>query len=267
QQFVKLQRGMRNGFMVASFGLDVVSRPRFLGQCRRLRLHPPRGAPCLRHDSQATGQETFATRNMGREKSVAIRRPEVLTAETAITVNPPVPCGNFEYSLPDGHSRRRKQRRGERQGPTAGELVIRKSPGVVHKTFHHAAALQPPARACAGLGYSGGWFSRWWLWFFMKVAIPRRACSSVWKRCKWRHVGSLVPGPLAELDLLDLPRARHGELVDEGDVPGDLEAGHAAATMRDHLLLGERAAGLELHEGHRHLDEPAIGHADHGGGL
>src|SRR5215471_13770759 len=93
----------------------------------------------------------------------------------------------------------------------------------------------------------------------MKVAITRRACSSVWKRCKWRHVGSLVPGPLAELDLLDLPRARHGELVDEGDVPGDLEAGHAAATMRDHLLLGERAAGLELHEGHRYLAEPAIG--------
>src|SRR5215471_12047378 len=154
---------MRNGFMVASFGLDVVYRTRFLGQCRRLRLHHSRGAPCLRHDSQATGQETFATRNMGREKSVAIRRPVVLTAETAITVNPSVPCGNFEYSLPDGHSRRRKQRRGDRQEPTAGELVIRKSAGVVHKTFHHAAALQPSARACAGLRYSRRSVSHSWL--------------------------------------------------------------------------------------------------------
>src|SRR5215469_18269052 len=100
----------------------------------------------------------------------------------------------------------------------------------------------------------------------MKVAIARRACSSVWKRCKERDFGPLVPGPLAELDLLDLPRARHGELVDEGDVPGDLEAGYAAAAMRDHLLLGKRAAGLELHEGHPDLGEPAIGHAHHRGG-
>src|SRR5215470_7716913 len=90
---------------------------------------------------------------------------------------------------------------------------------------------------------------------------------STWCRREGFGRRPLVPGPLAELDLLDLPRARHGELVDEGDVPGDLEASHAASAMRDHLLLGERAAGLELHEGHRDLGEPAIGHADQAAAL
>ena len=64
---------------------------------------------------------------------------------------------------------------------------------------------------------------------------------------------------------MDLAGAGHGELVDEGDVAGRLEARHAPAAVLDHLAFGEQAARLELHEGHRHLGEPSIGHPDHGG--
>src|SRR5947209_20308219 len=68
-----------------------------------------------------------------------------------------------------------------------------------------------------------------------------------------RRLPPLVPGALAQLDLLDLAGAGHRKLVDEHDVAGDLEARHAAAAVLDHLALHQRAAGRELHEGHRDL--------------
>src|SRR4030095_11322237 len=57
------------------------------------------------------------------------------------------------------------------------------------------------------------------------------------------------------------------ELVDEGDVAGRLEALHASTAVLDHLAFGQLAAGLDLHEGHRHLGEPGIGHAHDSGHL
>src|SRR5262245_2795405 len=92
----------------------------------------------------------------------------------------------------------------------------------------------------------------------MSATLPISMCRppGLGSRSSRRRTRPLVPGVLAELDLLDLARAGHREPVDESDATRDLEARQVAATVLDHLALGQPAARLELHEGHRHFREP-----------
>src|SRR5262245_63543238 len=68
---------------------------------------------------------------------------------------------------------------------------------------------------------------------------------------------------LAKLHLLDLARARHRKVVHEDDVTGNLEAGDPPLAVPQHVGVGERAAGLALHECDADLAEPRVGKAHH----
>ena len=72
----------------------------------------------------------------------------------------------------------------------------------------------------------------------------------------------LVDGLLAHLELLHLAGDRHGEVVDELDVPGDLEVGDPAPAEVLQMLVGDVIVPRqELHPCHDLLSEPAVGNA------
>src|SRR5687768_11421196 len=69
---------------------------------------------------------------------------------------------------------------------------------------------------------------------------------------------------LPQLDLLDLSRPGHREIVHEDHGARDLEARDAAAAVREDVLLAQRVAGLTAHEGDADLAQARVRVAHHG---
>src|SRR5579884_2829272 len=68
---------------------------------------------------------------------------------------------------------------------------------------------------------------------------------------------------LAHLDLADLPRDGHGELVHELPVPGDLVGGDASPAELGQIVAGRLSAVAQLHPDHHLLAVALAGDADH----
>src|SRR5262245_224209 len=79
------------------------------------------------------------------------------------------------------------------------------------------------------------------------------------------RAGLLQPAAcfFAQLDLLHLPRTRHGQFLDEDDVAGDLVACDLAAAVLDDLGCGEFVSWLHAEERDGHFAEARVGKAHH----